>query len=241
MRYAVLSDVHSNAPALRAVVDSFDANGVNSSVCLGDVVGYGADPVEAVAVIRKLCDVVVRGNHDNAASSEEFGGSFNDDAGEAIAWTRGQLSTAEASYLGGLPLSASYEGARLVHASPLNPGSWTYITRMRDATAAFRAFEEPLCLVGHTHEPVFYVTDGKRRRRREIPRLRMKHDRRYLINVGSVGQPRDGDPRASYAVVDTDEQTVEIVRVPYDTELAGRRIAGAGLPASLAERLTSGR
>ncbi len=240
MRYAVLSDVHANAQALRAVVSSLKVADVRSVVCLGDVVGYGADPGEVIAVSRTLCEVTVAGNHDRAASARDSGFLFNQSASEAIVWTREQLSDEEVSYLAGLPLTSVYEETLLVHASPRNPGAWTYVTGRRSAAIALSAFEERLCLVGHTHRPAFYVSDGEKARRLSLPKLTMQDGRRYLVNVGSVGQPRDGDPRASYAVVDTNADTVEICRVAYDTELAGRRILAAGLPVFLAERLNHG-
>lgn len=240
MRYAVLTDVHANALALEAVVDSLESRGIDSVVCLGDTVGYGADPGEAIAVIRQLCDKTVLGNHDSAAVSEGLEARFNQWARDAIAWTRTRLTEDEVEFLRGLPMTATHQGALLVHASPLDPGSWRYLIRGRDASAAFAAFEERLCLVGHSHEPVFFECGGTTTRVVPVGKLEMADDKRYIVNAGSVGQPRDGDPRASYAVVEPDAGTVEIVRVPYDTERAGRRITAAGLPAFLGERLSSG-
>jgi diadenosine tetraphosphatase ApaH/serine/threonine PP2A family protein phosphatase len=240
VRYAVLSDVHGNMQAMRAVADSLRSTSLDAAVCLGDVVGYGADPGEVVAAVRDLCEVVVVGNHDAAAASDDHGFSFNEWAREAILWTRGELTAEQRSYLAALPLEAAHEGALLVHSSPSNPAAWPYVVARRHARIAFKAFDERLCFVGHTHEPAFYVWDGRDARVGELPKLTMEDGSRYIVNVGSVGQPRDGDPRAAYGVVDTEVGTVEIRRVEYDAELAGRRIVEAGLPVFLAERLTHG-
>jgi predicted phosphodiesterase len=240
VRFAVLSDVHGNAQALRAVRRSLGADRVDSVVCLGDVVGYGADPDETIAAVRDMCEVTVTGNHDRAVCSDDHSFSFNEWASEAILWTRKRLTGEETEYLRGLPLTASHGGALLVHSSPRNAGSWTYVDTRRGAAVAFSAFEERLCLIGHTHEPAIYVSGMRKTRRLRTDELTMEDGHRYLVNVGSVGQPRDGDARASYGIVDTDAGTMKIRRVEYDAELAGRRIVAAGLPVYLAERLTQG-
>ena len=240
MRYAVLSDVHGNRPALDSVVASLNEAEVDGVVCLGDIVGYGADPGYAIAVLRELASVIVTGNHDAAASSREHGFSFNARATEAIDWTRGVLAKPEKTYLRGLPFTAVHEGALLVHSSPRNPGTWPYVTTMRGARSAFSAFDEIVCFLGHTHEPAFFEWKDGKVTASPLPSLTMSDGSRYIVNAGSVGQPRDGDPRASYAVVDTDERRITIHRVEYDTERAGRDILAAGLPAFLAERLTRG-
>ncbi len=240
MKYAVLSDVHANMDALEAVTESIRAAGLEVVVCLGDVVGYGPEPEVAVRAIRKLAKPVILGNHDRAAFTEGAEARFNEWAEDAIRWTREQLSEDSLSFLSALELSGVYDGTRLTHATPSNPSSWSYVMDEHDAQAAFEGFEEQLCLIGHTHEPAFFELKDGIATEIEGDSVVMESGRRYIVNVGSVGQPRDGDPRAAYAVVDPDELAVEIVRVEYDATATARKILKAGLPLYLAERLTHG-
>lgn len=240
MRYAVISDVHANMEALTAVTDSIAAAGVETVVCLGDTVGYGPEPQAAVAAVRQLAAVSVLGNHDRAVFTEGAEARFNEWAEDAICWTREELDAEEIDFLSALPLSLVHEGAFMAHASPRDPASWAYVMDERDAAAQFGGFHETLCLIGHSHEPGFFEWDGTKAAELFGDVLVMESDKRYIVNAGSVGQPRDGDPRAAYAVVDDDELRGDIIRVEYDTERTGRKIVQAGLPAFLAERLTHG-
>jgi diadenosine tetraphosphatase ApaH/serine/threonine PP2A family protein phosphatase len=240
VRYAVLSDIHGNAEALQATLESLRERGIDHAVCLGDIVGYGADPSTVVESVRKWSEATVLGNHDGAAAGSVNADSFNEWARDAIVWTREQLSDDELSYLDGLPLEETFDGALLVHSSPRNPGSWSYVLDALSAEVAFESFEGPLCLMGHSHEPCFFETEAHDVRQLPPGELEMRDGARYIVNVGSVGQPRDGDPRASYGIVDAEEAAVEIVRVEYDAERAGAKIERAGLPVILAERLLRG-
>jgi diadenosine tetraphosphatase ApaH/serine/threonine PP2A family protein phosphatase len=243
VRYAILSDIHGNEPALRAVLADVRQVGVDRYVCLGDLVGYGADPAAVVDLLIG-CDVMaVAGNHDHASAGLMDLDWFNPFARAAAEWTAAQLRSEQVRYLAALPLVREEAGATLVHASPLDPGEWTYLVSPRDGARVFPAFATPLCFVGHSHMPASWVC-GEDRRVEFAPgpaRLSLRPGRRYVVNVGSVGQPRDGDPAAAYAVWDLEAASVEVRRVGYDADEARRRIHAAGLPAILGDRLLRGR
>ena len=232
MRTAVISDIHGNLEALSAVEQSISAEKADRIVCLGDIVGYGADPGRCIDRIRSICSVVVLGNHDAAAVEPSLADRFSSMAASAISWTREVLSQDHLTYLRGLPLSSSDGELLFVHASPLDPAQWTYIVDAMDARMAMSAFSESVCFIGHTHQPAVF---RDRRARGELRR-----GERVIINVGSVGQPRDGQPEASYGVFDDARWEYRNVRVPYDVESAVRKIREAGLPSRLADRLTIG-
>jgi len=240
VRYAVLSDIHANGEALSAVLSSMEKAGLEHAVCLGDTVGYGAEPSEAIRSVRKWSQATVLGNHDHASVEEGADETFNEWAREAIAWTRDRLDRSDRDYLAGLPPVARYHEALLVHASPAAPTSWGYVLGTGQAAAAFAAFEETICFIGHSHEPCFFELEDGSVRMLPPGTIELRPGARYLVNAGSVGQPRDRDPRACYAAVDTEGPTVEIVRVPYDAEKTARKIEEAGLPAILGERLLQG-
>lgn len=249
-RIAVLSDIHANREALEAVLDDARARGCERFVCLGDIVGYGADPVVCLEMLRSLpCEVVLLGNHDAVAAGLEEPESFNDLAATAILWTRRQLAPEQWDWLAGLPLLAGLslraEGATdvvLAHASPAAPADWPYLWGPLEAAVAADAAGAPLVLVGHTHQVAAFRIDREEGARRVTPReVRSVPGSRHVINVGSVGQPRDGDPRAAYAVLDPDAGIVTIRRVDYDIATAQRKIRDVGLPVELADRLGVGR
>lgn len=240
MRHALLSDVHGNLPALEAVLADVAARGIDDMVCLGDFVGYGADPNECIARLEDRIDWGLLGNHDQAVVDPSMLAEFNDDAAAAARWTRRQLTPRNLAYLGARPLFARWHGARLAHASPSDPGSWNYLITADDAEQEFEWFDEPVCFVGHTHMPILFQWSQGIERVSHEPLVQARRDRRYLIVVPSVGQPRDGDPRAGYLVWDDETWTFEQVRLEYDIELAAQRILDAGLPPWLAERLRLG-
>ena len=217
--------------------------GVGGVLCLGDMVGYGADPELVVDLLLAYDAVAVAGNHDHAAAGLMDLDWFNPFARAAAEWTADRLHPAQARYLTGLPLLRQHAGATLVHASPRDPGEWPYLVAPRDGARAFSAFTTPLCFVGHSHLPAVWALgpDGRVDFARGAVRVDMQAGERYLVNVGSVGQPRDGDPMAAYALWDLDEAWVEIRRVPYDAVEARRRIHAAGLPHVLGDRLLHGR
>jgi len=240
MLHAIVSDVHANLEALEAVLVDVQRRGAADMVCLGDFVGYGASPNECVSRLRLGVEAAVLGNHDEAALRPDHIQYFNPDAARAARWTAAALTPEHRAYLDALPFSVAWRGARLVHASPLEPEAWNYVFRPDEAVRAMAACAEPLCLVGHSHVPGTFEVRGSRARYTRTPRVAGRRDRRYLIVVPSVGQPRDGDPRAGYLLWDDQAWTFEQVRLPYDMEGAIRRIVAAGLPPYLGERLRWG-
>lgn len=239
MRIAVLSDIHANVPALDAVLA--DAGAVDAIWHLGDVVGYGPDPDGVVERLRAVGAVGVRGNHDVAAVGGTEIDWFNPEARRAMEWTRTAISSGTREWLGALPERLTLEGAELVHGSPREP-IWEYVTSIAVAGANLDVLGPRLGLHGHTHIPIAFVEDGTRierirPRRGETLELR---GRRALVNPGSVGQPRDGDPAASYLVLDPEAGLVTWHRVAYAIEAVQRAMHAAGLPASLRARLTVG-
>lgn len=239
MRIAVLSDIHANLPALDAVLA--DAGDVDAVWHLGDVVGYGPDPDGVVARLRSIGAQGVRGNHDAAACGGSEIDWFNPDARRAMEWTRAAIAPATIEWLAALPERRVLEGVDLVHGSPREP-IWEYITTSGVAIANLALLETPIGLHGHTHMPVAWVEDGERvelvRAVREAS-LELR-GRRALINPGSVGQPRDGDRDASYAILDPEAGTVRWHRVAYDVDAVQSAMRHVGLPTSLSSRLAVG-
>ena len=253
---AFISDLHSNREALEAAFRDIDGQGVDSVVCLGDIIGYGADPRAVVQMTRDRCLVALQGNHDAALLDDRDALGFNERALRAIDWTRQALDPEKEEHwplwdwLGTLVPAMELapgngaEAVQIVHASPreplseyLMPGIAPDDDRLR---ANFDAAEHRLTFYGHTHHPGWFAEGaGFERADGEAPTLHLEADRRYLINVGSVGQPRDGDPRLCYLLFDG--ETVRWRRVAYDFETASRRIRESGLPESLAARLLVGR
>jgi diadenosine tetraphosphatase ApaH/serine/threonine PP2A family protein phosphatase len=219
--------------------------GARSVLCLGDLVGYGADPAACLDTLSQRAVALVGGNHEHGAAGLLDLAWFNPVAREAALWTREHLPPEALAWLGARPLTATVEDATLVHASPRHPEDWDYLLTAEEGFEVFPDFDTRLCFVGHSHRPGVWSlgSSGPEHEGRftawpvEIP---LEHGRRYLINVGSVGQPRDRDPRAAYAVWDVEARRVEIRRVSYDHREAARRILAAGLPRVLAERLASG-
>ena len=240
MRYAVLSDIHGNLEALDAVLA--DAAGrADGVLCLGDVVGYGADPAACAEQIAARAQAVVAGNHEHGVAGLLDLDWFNDDARAAVEWTRARLDDDHREYLGALPLTAEVGDATLVHASPDGPDEWDYLVSARDGFCAFAAFASRLCFVGHSHVPAAWSLGSSGPE--FVPgaaELSIERGRRYIVNVGSVGQPRDRDPRAAYALWDAERGSVAIRRVTYDVDAARRKILAGGLPRLLADRLPRG-
>ena len=239
-RVAILSDVHGNLEALDAVLADVDAQHASAIASLGDVVGYGASPNECLARLRPRVDAAVLGNHDAAALGRLHLGGFQSDAATTARWTQLALSVEHRTWLESLPLSVVWHGVRLVHASPSEPGEWNYVLSIHDARVEFRAFEEPLCLIGHSHVPGNFALDGAGVRYGRQAVVELEPGTRHLINIGSVGQPRDGDPRAGYALLEESPPRLVHRRVEYDVDRASARILEAGLPRVLAERLRWG-
>ena len=241
MRYALISDIHSNLEALNAVLDALLKERIDQYICLGDIVGYAADPNRCTEIIRQVAETTVLGNHDSAAVDGTSIEGFNALARAAISWTTDTLSSKNKKYLESLDTNMVFEGGLVVHSSPSDPTSWRYIFSVDDAKMEFQHFTGRACFVGHSHQPVTFVYSKNRVILDTRPGLDIEDENRYIINVGSVGQPRDLDPRASYAIYDTDQKTVEIKRTEYDIEVVRTKIIKAGLPRFLGERLLAGK
>jgi diadenosine tetraphosphatase ApaH/serine/threonine PP2A family protein phosphatase len=243
MRTAIISDIHGNLEALDAVLRAATECGVDCWACLGDIVGYGADPHACLQRVRTTATQILRGNHDAAVAGTEGLDGFNPVAREAALWTATQLSSAERAFLGTLPLALEHQDALLVHAEPANPEDWGYVFSAHEARRALEATDAHICFAGHTHCPLACVQEHGATTPCELSGNAIELDDhcRYFFNVGSVGQPRDGDPRACFVLWDADSKTVEFQRVEYDVEGARGKILDANLPPFLADRLVSGR
>lgn len=248
MKIGFLGDIHANLEALTAVLEAAAALGVDKYVCIGDIVGYNPNPVECIKLIRGLDTLcIVKGNHDEYAAGDIPLTAFNPQAAAAIEWTRRQLSEADRQWLRQLPYkqdvyTGSIPPARFtaVHASLEDPHHYGYIFDRCTAAASLQYQWMPLCFVGHTHTPMAFI-----KRQNDIfsgayGKLDIADDCKYIINVGSVGQPRDRNPRAAFAIYDVDQATVTLHRVEYDIALTQRKIRAAGLPERCAERLQYG-
>jgi diadenosine tetraphosphatase ApaH/serine/threonine PP2A family protein phosphatase len=246
LRAAVLSDIHSNRQALEAVLAAVDEAGVDQIWCLGDMVGYGADPDACTALIRERSDACLVGNHDLAVLGALDISTFSENAAAAVEWTRENVSAETLEFLGELDPAAESEGVGLFHASPRDP-IWEYVLSSDQAEAGFEAQEQRVGLIGHSHIALFFVRPpdsrpGYAHGAQAEDGLEIElHEGEWLLNPGSVGQPRDGDPRAAWLELDTSAWTARYHRVAYDIEGAAAAIAAAGLPAMLAERLEVGR
>jgi predicted phosphodiesterase len=240
MRFAIFGDIHANLQALEAVLSDARTQLCTHYVCLGDIVGYNANPRECLAIVRALDCPAVKGNHDEQASMITEHEGFNALAEEAIQWTRAQLTADERAWLRELRLQRQVRDFTIVHATLDTPHKWAYVFNQLDAASSFSYQHTTLCFIGHTHSPKAYVRDGGVR---SLPLdiLLLQQGKKYLINVGSVGQPRDGDWRAAYAIYDTTSNEIELRRIEYDVAKAQEAILAVGLPEKLAERLAIGR
>ena len=244
VKTAVFGDVHGNLEALEAVLEDARANGAEAFACLGDAVGYGADPNACCERLRALGCLAIRGNHDHAASHRVSLDWFNPLAAAAIRWTRERLSPENRAWLRGLPYAAALaDGTQLVHGSLDDPPRWRYLYPGADVGPHFRRQRARLCFAGHTHLPVAFILAAGRVHTVLFDAFRITDgdDAKATVNPGAVGQPRDGDPRAAYALYDPDTGVVEPHRVEYDVRAAARKIADSGLPMGLAVRLFHGR
>ncbi len=241
MRYLIISDVHANLVALETVLS--DAPAFDEIWCLGDLVGYGPDPNECIERIQEFPHVSLAGNHDQAALGNLDLRTFNRDARYANLWTQSELKASSFEYLASLPSHMEREGFYLAHASPREP-IWEYLLDPKQAYANFSYFDGRVCLVGHTHVPIIFRLEEEEQ---HCAMLLPSADpvplnpHRLIINPGSVGQPRDGDPRASYALLDTEAMTWEFHRVAYPIQITQERMRARGLPWRLIERLEVGR
>jgi len=246
LRVAVLSDIHSNRQALEAVLAAVDEAGVEETWCLGDMVGYGADPDVCTALVRERCSTCLVGNHDLALLGALDIATFSEGAATAVEWTRENVNQETLDFLASLGPAGSREGVGLFHASPRDP-VWEYVLSTDQAEAGFEAMEERVGLIGHSHVALFFVNlpgarPGYAQGTQAGDGAEIELDEgEWLLNPGSVGQPRDGDRRAAWLELDTDAWTARWHRVDYDVEAAATAIRAAGLPETLAERLEVGR
>jgi diadenosine tetraphosphatase ApaH/serine/threonine PP2A family protein phosphatase len=237
MKLALISDIHGNLEALVSVFEHVD-----KIHCLGDVIGYGSDPIGCLDLVCNNCDIMLMGNHEYAALGLDDTSDYNPVAKKATVWTIDQLSDRERGLIEKLDMVQAIDDMLLVHASPVEPEQWHYILTPEAALKAFVEMKQNICFFGHTHVPQIYSE-----REEDIPRMQAGHDiwtdeeNRYLINVGSVGQPRDNDPRACYAIFDTTERELFYHRVSYDIETTQEKMVEACLPQMLVERLSVGK
>lgn len=232
MRTAVISDIHGNADALTSVLRRIDTLAPDRIICLGDIVGYGAEPGECVRLLRTNGIASIAGNHDLAVAGTLPYHNFSSSARTAVDWTRDALTDEERTFLASLPMTIAEPTALYVHASPDAPDDFRYLFYDEDAADCYDAFAQPICFVGHTHRQILFGRDGS-----SHP---LQRTGKYIMNVGSVGQPRDGDPRACFVLFNEGNFSADVIRVEYDIQSAGRKIIEAGLPVRLAERLSVG-
>jgi diadenosine tetraphosphatase ApaH/serine/threonine PP2A family protein phosphatase len=241
MKYAIISDIHGNLEALNEVLAQIDKTDAESILCLGDVVGYGPNPNECVDIVRDRVEISLAGNHDYAPLGKIDVTYFNPWARNAIEWTAEELTQESVDYLLSLPLKIEMDGFTIVHSTPTNPDEWNYIVTIGDAVKNFSDFQTKVCFIGHSHVPMIVCLNGNDDYRViEDNPLQLEDDKRYIINIGSVGQPRDLDPKAAYALWDSSERVYELFRVEYDIAETQRKIRASNLPDFLAERLQSG-
>lgn len=243
MKYGILGDIHANLSALTAVLDCLSRDRVDRIISVGDVVGYGAAPRECIALVREIDAVVVKGNHDAACVGEIDVRYFNNYARDAVRWTQSVVTERDCAWLAALPLIANLDDCSVGHGTYFRPELFDYIQSTTDADPSLDAMVLPVCFVGHTHVPVTLMRmrdDPLRTAYTVDSDVDLSDSARALINVGSVGQPRDEDPRAAYAIYDSEMERAWIRRVEYDIDAEAHRIRSAGLPRVLADRLYLG-
>ena len=240
MRYALIADIHSNLEALEVVLNDAKEQKCTHYACVGDVVGYGANPKECLDIVRSMGMPVVKGNHDEYCSSEEDLEGFNPHAAEAVNWTRKQLNKEDRAWLRDLKYIRLVASFSMVHATLDGPQRWGYVFDKLAAAASFTYQNTAVCFFGHTHVPVAFVRDSMVRGG-TYSKFRVEPGKKYFVNVGAVGQPRDGNPKSGYVVYDLNESTIELRRLDYDIPKAQKKIVEAGLPQRLADRLALGK
>ncbi len=246
MLLAVFADIHANRQAFSACLDAARARGVERMICLGDYVGYGADPEWTVDTVMGLVGegaIAVRGNHDNAVQTASE--TMNAEAQAAIEWTRGRLSQAQRRFLADLPLAHQDEDRLYVHSEASSPLKWRYVQSTTDAARSMIATQAQVTFCGHIHKPALYSMSVTAKMTTFVPTagvpVQLMRGRQWLAVVGSVGQPRDGNPAASFVIFNTASREITYCRVPYDIDAAASRIRDNGLPVWLADRLAVGR
>ncbi len=240
MRAAIISDIHSNLPALEKVLEDIDNRGIDEIFCLGDIVGYGANPRECLALVRERCTKVVAGNHDLGVVGKADLSRFSTSAKIAAEWTADILDFDERKYLAELPLKLELGDVCLVHASPREPANWDYLNFKSMLPGQFASFDGKICFVGHSHYPLVWNDFGEKIIPDNRGAFQLDEGTRYIANAGSVGQPRDGDPRTGYVLFDDTKREITFFRLNYDIERAVSELKKNGLPERLASRLYRG-
>jgi predicted phosphodiesterase len=243
MRYFIFSDIHGNLEALEVITGLLSQEKSSIPICLGDIVGYGPNPHECIDIVKEQGIRCVMGNHDCAAIDKLDISYFNPYAKEAVLWTRSVLTDSDIDFLHSLPVQMTLGNMTLVHATPCEPQSWNYLFTLVDAENNFNCFDTKICFIGHSHSPMIIARkhSGGNCRVHAHPAIGLEKNERLIVNVGSVGQPRDGNPDASYVIYDDSEDTVEIYRVPYPIRKTQEKMKRHGLPDYLIERLELGR
>ena len=240
MRYGIFSDIHSNLEALNAALEVYKKEGIERYLCLGDIVSYGPDPSQCIQIVRDLKASVIAGNHEWGVCAKSKLEDFTDVAQEALVWTKKVLREEERNFLDGLPLVYEEENFILVHGSLDSPANFYYLNNMEEADMSFAVLKKQVCFVGHTHRPGVFVKRDKELFFKPLKVMELEDNKRYIVNVGSIGQPRDRDYRASLVIYDSDTKTIELKRVEYDFRRTQEKILKSGLPESLAWRLAEG-
>ncbi len=240
MRYAVIADIHANLEAFEVVLNDAKDQKCTHYCCLGDVVGYNANPKECLDIVRSMGMPCVKGNHDEYCSTDEELEGFNPHAAEAVNWTRRQLRPEDRQWLRELKYVRLVASFSIVHATLDGPQRWGYVFDKLAAAASFTYQNTSVCFFGHTHVPVAFVRDSMVRGG-TYSKFKVEPGKKYFVNVGAVGQPRDGNPKAGYVVYDMDDSTIELRRLDYDIPTAQKKIMEAGLPQKLADRLALGK
>jgi predicted phosphodiesterase len=240
MKFAIIADIHANLEAFQVVLADIKEQKCTHYACVGDVVGYGANPKECLDIVRAMGMPCVKGNHDEYCSIDGELDGFNPHAAEAVNWTRKQLSEEDRQWLRDLKYFRMVTSFSMVHATLDGPQRWGYVFDKLAAAASFTYQNTPVCFFGHTHVPVAFIRDTVVKGG-TYSKFKVDPTRKYFVNVGSVGQPRDNNPKSAYVVYDMDEATIELRRLDYDIPAAQKKILDAGLPPRLAERLAFGR
>lgn len=241
MRYGVFSDIHSNLEAFEAVIEACKEEGIGRYLCVGDIIGYGASAGECIRRVRELEAVAVAGNHEWGVCAKFGLENFTPLARIAVEWTAKALDEAQTAFLNTLPLVYRRDNFVLAHSTPDTPEEFYYLDNYNEARRAFALLDGQVCFVGHTHKPGVFVEREGDLFHKALGVLKLEDNKRYIINVGSVGQPRDRDNRACFVIYDTIDGTVELRRIAYDFKSAQGKIIKAGLPLYLASRLEEGK
>ena len=242
MRYAIFADIHANLEAFEAVLQALASECIEQYLCVGDIVGYSANPRECIHRLKQLNPITVCGNHDWASAGLLDTSYFNPYAKEAVVWTEEQLSAEDKQFLRGLKLTYNNELLTLVHGTLNNPEQFHYIYDAYTAKETLKLTDTNICFVAHSHIPVVLLKERDNRINFSLKsEIEISPKVVYVVNLGSVGQPRDGDPRASFCIYDSDKRIVEIRRINYNIKEAQNKIIKAGLPGTLAGRLAEGR